>query len=68
MIKVLAVFKGRDGSLGYELGKRYLLRFSVFTSITKNKGQIEICEEVSRERYCLYESLSSFLKNWDIIK
>lgn len=62
MKKVRAVFMGQDKSLGYEYGKAYTLfikkgaaRDSILINKTDGSGD------------CIYESIISFLDNWDMI-
>lgn len=55
-MKVLAKFKGSNGSLGYKTGQLYDLILSQNTIILHNG-----------EGKCIYESLEAFFKNWDIL-
>lgn len=58
MKTIRATFKGRNGSLGYIKNKEYT--FVVTTNkILPTIGETGICE---------YESVESFLNNWDNIK
>lgn len=59
--KVKAVFKGLDGSCGYRKGQSYLLTVSVL----KN-GNISIYGG-GLTKECEYQSIISFLENWDQI-
>ena len=59
-MKITAIFQGRNGSLGYENGKRYGL------TLANAKGM-----SVQREDgtgLCPYQSLSAFLNNWSDIQ
>jgi hypothetical protein len=58
-MKITATFTGKD-SLGYENGKTYELQLANFRakSIQKLDGTC----------ICVYQSLSSFLKNWTDIQ
>lgn len=64
-IKVKAVFKGENGSSGYETNKEYTLMVC--------HGNLNIHIE-NREAssfgngYCEYQSINSFLENWDNIR
>jgi len=52
-----AEFRGQDGSLGYKLGKKYLLLVNDMT----------IKRSDDDSGYCVYESLQAFLDNWNNI-
>lgn len=56
---ITAKFKGAD-SLGYENGKEYELKIREANSISVRR--------TDGSGICLYNSLSSFLKNWDEIR
>lgn len=53
---LLARFKGVN-SLGYETGKKYVLKFKDKLTISRVDGT----------GVCPYGSLRAFLKNWDIV-
>ena len=55
-VNILKTFSGRDGSLGFEKGRLYLLS----TWIDNNYIWIED----DRGQQCPYESIKSFLDNW----
>lgn len=57
-MKIQATFTGKD-SLGYENGKEYQLK------IAEAKGMT--IERIDGTGKCPYQSLSSFLKNWNNI-
>lgn len=59
---LLATFMGKQGSLGYQRHKRYLLTVEFYSN-----GSIMILpEKVSQnsEKPCLYESTVGFYNNW----
>lgn len=62
--KVKAIFKGQDGSCGYNTNKEYTLWIK---HNTKMISYIEI-ENINGGGYCEYESMISFLDNWDNIR
>ena len=64
--KITAIFKGQDGSLGYENGKEYQLMIGV----SRDKIIIERLDNQERtlKGFCEYGSIMSFLDNWDEIK
>lgn len=64
--KITAIFKGQDGSLGYENGKEYQLMIGV----SRDKIIIERLDIQERtfKGFCEYGSIISFLDNWDEIK
>ncbi|MEK6829064.1 MAG: hypothetical protein AABY15_02975 [Nanoarchaeota archaeon] len=58
---ITAKFKGQDGSLGYETGKPYTLKLS-------HSGGYNIqIERATGGGDCEYQSMISFLNNWDEI-
>jgi hypothetical protein len=62
-MKYKAIFIGKDGSLGYSHGKEYELYIQPATCssgvlLQKRDG----CGK------CFYQSVVSFLKNWDCIR
>ncbi|TDD77165.1 hypothetical protein [Flavobacterium caseinilyticum] len=57
-MEIKAKFTGTN-SLGYENGKEYELKLSDIKSLSINR--------LDGTGKCPYESLSSFLKNWNII-
>lgn len=66
---VKAIFRGANGSLGYQTNHEYLL------VIFQLKGQniaIRIDNQNQNDNthdgYCEYESIVSFLENWDNIR
>ena len=54
----LFIFKGEDGSLGYEKGKIYLLHLM---------GSIS-SPAILMPHYCPYDSWELFLENWERVK
>lgn len=58
-VKVKAVFKGQDGSLGYKTNMEYTLRIKEHVLI--------IIERLDGEGKCEYGTIVSFLDNWDNI-
>lgn len=60
--KVKAVFKGQDGSCGYTTGMEYTL------IVHHQKNSLIKIEKLEFGGDCEYESLLSFLENWDNIR
>ena len=56
--KVKAIFRGQDGSLGYSANKEYPLNLTTYEMFEMNTIVGE----------CEYESMTSFLKNWDNVR
>jgi hypothetical protein len=62
MIKIKAIFRGADGSLGYRTGRIYELYF--YTHV----GKIIIRHQTFEIRgRCPYNSLKLFLDNWEVM-
>lgn len=61
-IKVKAIFRGQDGSCGYETNTEYRLIISY-----ENK-YIHIEAEAGNRGWCDYNSILAFLNNWDNIR
>ena len=59
MIKLIGIFTGANGSMGFEYGKTY--RFA--TSI--ENGHLKITAK--NGLYCYYQNLETLLDNWRII-
>lgn len=66
-IKIKAVFKGQDKSCGYRTDKKYTLIIDHQQFVHTVDSPIVI-ERYSGDGYCEYESLMSFLENWDNIQ
>jgi len=69
--KVKAIFKGQDGSVGYKNGQEYTL--TVWQHPPSNNGHhsyivIERIPNHAEGGYCEYETIGSFLSNWDCIR
>jgi hypothetical protein len=63
-MKIKAIFKGKDNSLGYSTNKEYIL--SIRPSDESNKGIfISTGKDVGE---CMYSNLFTFLDNWDNIR
>lgn len=62
MKKVKAIFRGQNGSCGYETNREYTL---VIQHTTRTYIQIE---NENGGGYCDYASMIAFLKNWDNIR
>ncbi len=58
-MKITATFTGKD-SLGYENGKTYELQLANFRA--------KSIQKLDGTGICVYQSLSSFLKNWTDIQ
>ena len=63
MIKVKAIFKGKDGSCGYKTNCEYTLEI-----YHENNQYIQISKVNDVGGYCDYGSMISFLSNWDNIR
>ncbi len=61
-ITVEATFKGQNGSLGYKTGTKYDLMIT-----HKKKGHIMMQDVKQSMPGCEYESIISFMENWDNI-
>jgi hypothetical protein len=66
-ITVKAIFRGQDGSCGYETNKEYELL------INYGKNNVlwierEMNDFATNNGYCEYGSVISFLENWDNIR
>ena len=58
-IKVKAIFKGQNGSMGFVTGKEYTLK------LNKDKdGGISIYDINDMSHFCDYTSFITFLNNW----
>lgn len=66
-IKVKAVFKGQDGSCEYNTNKEYTLIIHK-NSDKKNPHFDFYIENENGGGYCEYESIVSFLNNWDCVR
>lgn len=62
MTKVKAIFRGQDGSCGYNKNKEYTLLIEHQTN-----SNIKI-ENADGGGFCDYGSIKSFLKNWDNVR
>lgn len=60
--KVIAIFKGQNGSCGYETKKEYTL------VIRHHIGALIQIEDINGGGWCEYGSMVSFLENWDNIR
>ena len=58
--KITAIFQGQDGSLGFRKGQKYeiIVKHQGFEFIMVESGQLS----------CEYQSMISFLDNWNDIK
>lgn len=61
-VTVEATFKGQNGSLGYKTGTKYDLMIT-----HKKKGNIIMQDVKQSMPGCEYESIISFMENWDNI-
>jgi len=61
---IKATFRGLDNSLGYRTNKEYIL--TIWEDIINNKECI-IIKRLDNLGYCEYNSIISFLNNWDNI-
>jgi hypothetical protein len=66
-IKVKAVFKGADGSCGYKHGMEYELTVWQHSESGHSNIAIELADKPDKN-YCEYESIVSFLQNWDCVR
>ncbi len=62
-VTVKAIFKGKDGSLGYQKNTEYAL---IITHSMCANISIKCIDQ--QKGVCEYESMISFLKNWDNIR
>lgn len=63
IIRVKAIFKGTDGSLGYKIKTEYTL------VVYHEAGQhIQIEDADGTAEQCHYGSMVAFIKNWDNIR
>ena len=62
MLKIKAIFKGTNGSCGYELDKEYNLY------IESNTSGIIIRRNRKGWGICIYSNIEKFLENWDNIR
>lgn len=61
-IKVNAIFKGQDGSCNFRTGKEYTL------IIEHQFNQYIKAGDSNSSEYCAYDTMMSFLENWDNIR
>jgi hypothetical protein len=61
---IKAIYRGQDGSLGYERNKEYSL--AVYTETGKPITIIR--EENGSAGQCEYSNMGTFLENWDNIR
>jgi hypothetical protein len=66
--RVRAIFKGQNGSLGYNTNEEYPLNLRHTKGNNISITTYEIMEMNAIVGECEYESMSSFLKNWDNIR
>lgn len=64
MKTIRAIFKGRNGSFGFQSGKEYTLEISEYRF---DRG-IMIKDINRKDGDCEYSGIIAFLKNWDNIK
>ncbi len=65
--KIKAIFRGKDGSCGYSNGREYELKAWQHSEGGHRNIAIELASSPD-EKYCEYESIISFLENWDCIR
>lgn len=66
-MKVIAIFKGKNGSLGYVTGKEYSLLFRTdFKVVIVDLDRITPRD--SGGSLCMYDSVRSFLDNWEVVQ
>lgn len=65
MTKVKAIFKGQNGSCGYEHDKEYTL---LINHADRGRGLIDITSTSDKGGFCSYQSMPAFLKNWDNVR
>lgn len=69
---VKAVFKGKDGSCGYQKGKEYYLLFKILPfKIASDDNNIKITPMVKVNgvpKDVEYKNLINFLNNWEVTK
>ena len=62
MKKVKAIFRGQDGSCGFQTGREYTLL------IHHSAGTLVRIEDESGSHRCDYSNMMTFLDNWDNIR
>lgn len=62
---IVAIFKGKNRTTNFMAGKTYRLKTSIRTYRSKPAIIVEDIEDANR--YCLYDSLESFLENWHVV-
>lgn len=65
-MEIKAKFKGKDGSLNYQNGFNYKLRFTIENTLEGNRVKIKCLSHPQCEP-CLYNSLKLFLNNWQVL-
>ena len=58
---IKAIFRGQDGSCGFETNKEYVLE-------VMHNTNTHISIQGGGGRHCDYQSFISFMKNWDNIR
>jgi hypothetical protein len=58
---MIARFRGRNGSLGYETGKVYGLLYGQFD------GVVKIVRVDTLAGFCIYSSRATFNDNWEVL-
>ena len=69
--KIIAIFSGANGSMGYETGKQYSLKVTGLDKWNENEIRIERDSKHPSEENngcCDYGSIIAFLNNWDCIR
>lgn len=66
--KVKAIFKGQDGSCGYNTNKEYTLIVSRGSYEHRPYVDLISIKNIDGGGLCDYESIESFLNNWDNIR
>ena len=64
--KIYATFRGDNGSCGFETGTEYYFVMEMLSKEDKIVIRIE-ANSVKEKLVCEYESVVSFLKNWEKI-
>ena len=65
--KIKAIFRGQNGSCGYEKGREYTLTIWHHSECGHKNIAIELASKPD-ENYCEYQTVVSFLTNWDCIR
>ena len=78
--RIIAKFKGTDGSLGYRQGQIYILNMGIAPFLVPNTNFVSVAMLAierahpawqiwkHRDGFCPYSSDEAFLANWDVLE